>query len=105
MEAKWQAKLSTTGDLDTFGGKVRRKLDNTLGLFVSMSGFQPNAIELAGKEGRPAVILADGSDLMLVLDDKIDFAKLLARKNQHAARTGEVMLRAADVLASPATEI
>jgi hypothetical protein len=72
LEAKWQKELSTTSDIDIFFGKVERKLDNTLGMFFSMSGFQKNALSLAGRGKRPALLLADGADLMLVLEGHLD---------------------------------
>ncbi|MFI1241486.1 hypothetical protein [Nocardia salmonicida] len=99
LEAKWQKELSTTADLSTFADKVRRKLDNTLGLFLSINGFQPNAIKLSGEGGRRVLLLTEGYDLQLVLDGRIRFDELLRRKREHAARTGEILLRAADILA------
>lgn len=92
LEAKWQQALTPPSDLDVFSSKVQRKLDNTLGLFVSMSGFQPTAVTL--HSGRSVIILMDGADLMAVLEGRIDLPELLKRKRQHAARTGEVMLAA-----------
>ena len=98
LEAKWTQELSTTSDLSIFAEKVRRKLDNTLGLFLSISGFQPNAVALSGEGGRRLLLLAEGYDLAMVLDGKILLDELLRRKKQHAARTGEILLRAADIL-------
>lgn len=98
LEAKWRKELSTSADLSIFADKVRRKLDNTLGLFLSISGFQPNAIELSGDGGRRMLLLAEGYDLAMVLDGRIRLDELLRRKKQHAARTGEILLRAADLL-------
>jgi len=97
VEAKWQDAPTPTSDLDSFAGKVGRKLDNTLGLFLSMNGFQPSAIELHS-QGRPVMILMDGSDLNAVIDGRISLPNLLRRKRQHAARTGEVFIRAYDLL-------
>ncbi|WP_051183806.1 restriction endonuclease [Amycolatopsis balhimycina] len=98
LEAKWHKDLTPLADLDVFSGKVNRKLDNTLGLFVSMMGFQPSAIELATDGQRPALLLMDGSDLMMALDGRIAFPELLKRKRQHAAQNGDVFLRATQIL-------
>lgn len=46
LEAKWQDTKVAVADLDAFAGKVGRKLDNTLGLFLSMNGFQDTAIDV-----------------------------------------------------------
>ncbi|MEU1899416.1 restriction endonuclease [Nocardiopsis dassonvillei] len=98
LEAKWQKDRTPTADLDIFSGKVTRKLDNTLGLFVSMNGFQPNALSLAAHGSRPVLILMDGADLMCVLEARISLSELLVQKKQHAARTGEVFLPAFSIL-------
>jgi hypothetical protein len=97
LEAKWEDAQSSTDALSIFSSKVARKLDNTLGLFLSMNGFQQNALDLQA-QARPVMILMDGMDLIAVLDDRIDLASLLTRKKQHAARTGEVFLRVAEIL-------
>jgi len=94
LEAKWQGELIGLADVNAFTGKVDSKLDNTLGLFVSINGFQPTAIERLNGAGRSRVILMDGGDLTAVFDDRIALPTLLARKKQHAAQTGEVMLAA-----------
>ncbi|MFB4309634.1 restriction endonuclease [Actinomadura sp. GTD37] len=93
LEAKWKDERTPVADLDSFGGKVSRKLDNTLGLFISMNGFQDSAIEVHSR-GRPTMILMDGADLNAVMDGRIELPELLRRKRQHAARTGEVFIGA-----------
>ena len=91
FEAKWQKDLVGVQDLDAFSSKVQRKLDNTLGVFLSMNGFSPDGIT-AHSTGRPSVILMDGADLMAVLEERIDFVTLLLRKKRHAAQTGNIFL-------------
>jgi len=66
LEGKWQTPRVGTHELDAFKGKLSRKLDNTLGLFLSVNGFEANAIALHSA-ARPSMILMDGSDLMAVL--------------------------------------
>ncbi|MBS3942432.1 MAG: hypothetical protein KG028_15850 [Actinobacteria bacterium] len=44
VEAKWQDPLTRRADLDVFAQKIGRKLDNTLGLFVSVNGYEPTAV-------------------------------------------------------------
>jgi hypothetical protein len=97
LEAKWQDAPTPVADLDSFAGKVGRKLDNTLGLFLSMNGYQPTAIQIHS-QGRPTMILMDGSDLNAVLDDRMKLPELLRRKRQHAASTGEVFVSAYQLL-------
>lgn len=92
FEAKWQAELVAAQDLDVFASKVRRKLDNTLGVFLSMNGFSSDGVT-AHSVGRPSIVLMDGADLMAVLEERIDFVTLLLRKKRHAAQTGNIFFR------------
>lgn len=92
FEAKWQQELVNASILDAFAGKVRRKLENTLGVFLSINGFSPDGIA-AHSSGGAVIILMDGADLMAVLEERIDFVSLLLRKKRHASRTGNIYLR------------
>ncbi len=93
FEAKWQKELVSVTDLDSFSGKIGRKLDNTLGLLLSVNGYQESALTLFS-QNRPPLFLMDGSDLSAVLEDRISLPELLTRKRQHASRTGEVFISA-----------
>lgn len=91
FEAKWQQELTAAADLDAFAGKVRRKLENTLGVFLSINGFSQDGVA-AHSAGSAVVLLMDGADLMAVLEERIDFVSLLLRKKRHAAQTGNIYL-------------
>lgn len=97
FEAKWQKESCGLSDLDSFSGKIGRKLDNTLGVFLSVNGFQRSAVETF-TQNRPSLFLMDGSDLSAVLEDRISLPDLLTRKRQHASRKGEVFISAYDIL-------
>lgn len=97
LEAKWQDAKSAVADLDAFAAKVGRKLDNTLGLFLSMNGFQQTAIDLHS-QGRPTMILMDGADLNAVIEGRMALPDLLRRKRQHAARTGGIYIGAYELI-------
>jgi hypothetical protein len=97
LEAKWRQERSETADLDSFAGKIGRKLDNTLGLFLSMNGFQDSAVELHS-QGRAVMILMDGADLSAVVEGRIELPELISRKRQHAARTGDIYLKAYEII-------
>jgi len=45
FEGKWQQELVSAGDLDVLAGKLSRKLDNTLGLFLSINGFSEDGVK------------------------------------------------------------
>lgn len=91
FEAKWEKDPIGVAKLDGFSAKVQRKLDNTLGAFLSINGYSPDAIS-QHSSGRASIILLDGADLMAVLEERIDFVSLLLRKKRHAAQTGEIYL-------------
>lgn len=97
LEAKWQIGKAAVSDLDSFVGKIGRKLENTLGLFLSVNGFQESVIETFS-QNRPRFILMDGSDLSAVVENRIGLPELITRKRQHASRTGEVFVGAYEIL-------
>jgi hypothetical protein len=84
--------------LDIFTAKVRRRGENTLGLFVAISGFQPTAVNLHSGNRSP-MLLMDGADLYAVLEERIDFRELLRRKRREASMSGRVLLTATEILA------
>lgn len=98
LEARWQSEPVAAKELDSLAGKLSRKLENTLGLFLSVNGFSKGGIETHASGGRRLVILMDGSDLMAVLEGRIDLVRLLLRKRRHAAETGNIYLRVNDIL-------
>jgi Restriction endonuclease len=93
VEAKWEKERVGHRPLDSFAREVERRLDNTLGLFVALSGFTEEGLE-AVRKSRPTIILFDGQDLAIVLQGLEDFVELLRRKIRHAAQTGDPYLRA-----------
>ncbi|MDE0032462.1 MAG: restriction endonuclease [Deltaproteobacteria bacterium] len=97
FEAKWQQNPVGIQDLDAFSGKIQRKLENTLGLFLSMNGFSMDAVD-AHSRSTPNSVLMDGADLHAVLEQRIDFVSLLIRKKRHAAQTGRIFLPIHEIL-------
>lgn len=97
LEARWQQDPVAAVGLDSLAGKLSRKLDNTLGLYLSINGYSDDGVK-AHSSGRRLVILMDGSDLMAVLEGRIDLIQLLLRKRRHAAQTGNIYLRIHEIL-------
>lgn len=89
FEAKWQKELVNKADLAVFSDKVRTKLENTLGVFLSINGFSADGVA-AHQAGGAAIILMDGGDIMAVFEERIDFVSLLLRKKRYAAQTGNI---------------
>ena len=99
LEAKWQKDLISADDLDVLAGKLSRKLENTLGLFLSINGYTPDGVA-AHSSGRRLLILMDGSDLMAVLEGRIDLIQLLLRKRREASQKGNIYLKIHEILTS-----
>jgi hypothetical protein len=89
FEAKWQKEPVNKADLAIFSDKVKTKLENTLGVFLSINAYSQDGVA-AHQAGGAAIILMDGSDLMAVFEERIDFTSLLYRKKRHAAQTGGI---------------
>ena len=97
LEAKWQQNPTPRDDLDVFSAKVRRRGENTLGLFVAINGFEPSGVEIHSGNRSP-IVLMDGADLYAVLEDRIDLRDLFGRKRRETSMTGRVLLTAAEIL-------
>jgi len=99
FEAKWHKDLVNKADLAVFSDKVRTKLENTLGIFLSINSFSPDGVA-AHQAGGASILLMDGGDLMAVFEERIDFTSLLLRKKRHAAQTGHIYLSYHQMVAS-----
>lgn len=97
FEGKWQQEPVGANDLDVLAGKLSRKLDNTLGLFLSINGFSEDGVK-AHSSGRRLMLLMDGSDIMAVLEGRIDLIQLLLRKRREASQTGNIYIRLHEIL-------
>ena len=94
IEARWKNDLTPPGEVREFRTKVHEKLDGTLGLFVSMSGFGEEAVNAAtGGGSRMVVILADGADLAPVFSGNDDLVEVLRRKHRFASERGIALHR------------
>ncbi len=98
LEAKWQDKPVILGDLRDLDGAVGSSLDNTLGLFISINGFSPDAIVSYSQGNRPRLICMHGGDLMAVLENRIELPDLLQRKKDFAVQKRRVFVRVDEIL-------
>jgi hypothetical protein len=98
LESKWQKAPCDLSDLRDLDGAVGSSLDNTLGLFVSISGVSGPALSAYIEGHRPRLICMDGADLMLVLDGRIDLGDLLSRKKDLAAQLRKISVSANDII-------
>lgn len=95
VEAKWLASAVETDQMTNFDGKVKRKGKNALGLFVSVNGFSSGGRDIFKRA--TSFITMDGADLFSVLEGRIRLDELIARKLQHASRTGDCFFPASEM--------
>jgi hypothetical protein len=91
LEARWRKRQASRAHLTDFRDKVERRAENTLGLFLSVEGFEPSAVARHSHCGAPLVVM-DGADLLAVLEGRIELPDLLRRKHRHASMIGEIYL-------------
>ncbi|MFE2565944.1 restriction endonuclease [Streptomyces mirabilis] len=95
LEAKWCKDRIGRPLLDIFKANIERKGKNTLGLYISMSGFTSDALAVYSLS--TPFITMDGVDFMAVLDQRIRLDELLRRKKRHASETGHCSLPVAKI--------
>ncbi|MGD0273107.1 MAG: restriction endonuclease [Gaiellaceae bacterium] len=86
IEARWRKKPPDLGELTAFSGKVRRKIDSTRGLFISVAGFREEVLQEAASLLN--LILMDGQDLALILEGRVSLIEALQIKLDKAAQQG-----------------
>lgn len=91
LEAKWTKEAIPRAELDIFSAKISRKLKNTLGLFISINGFE--TVLLNKNFEFHNMILMDSEDLLFILENRVSLPDLIRLKRKHASETGEIMYR------------
>lgn len=95
IEARWRQAPAVDGDLADLANKVSRRLVSTRGLFISMAGFREEVVSLYRLSHDSKLILMDGEDLAVILDQRISLVDALKAKIQAASIDGEPLLRLA----------
>jgi hypothetical protein len=91
VELKFTAGQAGAPDIDVFKSKVESKADNTMGIFLSMSGYSSVAVtEASGR--RTVLLLLDASHLYFALTGGMRLSDIIRRLRRHAAQTGESFL-------------
>ena len=96
LEARWWKEPVEPKLLRDFEGKIRAKAQNVLGLLISINGFSEGARSKSADQ--TPLILMDGTDLLAVLESRIELPELLERKWRHAAQTGSPWLPVSHIL-------
>ena len=88
VETKFTAGQTTPEEIDTLKAKVGTMADNTMGLFVSISGYTAVATGQASGPGTTLLIF-DSRHLFHVLAGTATFPEVVSRARRHASQTGQ----------------
>ncbi len=92
VEAKFTSCKIDPQDIEIFMGKVTRKADNTMGVFISMAGYNEKAIDEASRDKTPLLLLDHSHIYGLVLPNIMSLTDVIRRVKRHASQTGEAFL-------------
>ena len=96
LETKFTNAPIGSPDIDSFMAKIESKADNTMGLFVSLSGFNDGAIRAASKQRTPMLLLDSGHIFSLIMRGVMTLPQVVARVKRHASQTGSSYLAATE---------
>ncbi len=92
LEAKWHQDASPESDLLVFRGKIEGKSKYTRGVFVSINGITKEASVAITQGKQPNFFIVDGYDLTMLLEDNMDLASFLRRRQRLLAEEGRVVV-------------
>jgi len=96
VETKFTATPIGSPDIDTFMAKIESKADNTMGILVSISGFNEGAKTSASKQRTPMLLLDHGHIFNLLLSGVMTLPQVVSRIKRHASQTGSSYLGATE---------
>lgn len=88
VESRWREKKPTLGELAEILVKIDRKIASTRGLVVSMAGFDCKVLQRLCESGPSKLVLMDGVDLTLILEDRVSLLDALKEKIDRATQEG-----------------
>lgn len=91
VELKFTSSQSGGPDIDSIKAKVNSKADNTMGVFVSISGYSSVAISDASGP-KALLLLLDAQHIYMCLAGVLNFGDVISRVRRHASQTGEAFL-------------
>ncbi|TSH78163.1 restriction endonuclease [Acinetobacter sp. RF15A] len=91
VELKFTKNQTGSGDIDSFKAKIDKMADNTMGIFVSMSGYSCQAIKEASGR-KTTLLLLDSSHLFTFLQGIETLKNIIRRSRRHVSQTSEALL-------------
>jgi len=92
VEAKWVTAPVGGAEFSGLMYKIEGKTADTRGLFISINGYSPQAIQGLKGKGELRFVCIDGAHLMRALAHDFSFPELLDILWRHANETGEAYL-------------
>ncbi len=92
VETKFTNTPIGSTDIDTFMAKIESKADNTMGILVSISGFNEGAKTSASKQKTPMLLVDHGHIFNLLLAGVMTLPQVVSRIKRHASQTGSSYL-------------
>ena len=98
VECRWRNRLSNISDFDTLAGKISRSGRQTMGLFLSVTGWSTKVVSLLKQNPNKAIIMMDGYDLRTVLAGQADLREFVLAKATTLNLQSDPFLSVADFL-------
>lgn len=92
VEAKWVQTPVAGADFGAFAYKIEGKTADTRGLYISVNGYSPQAIQGLNGKGALKFVCIDGAHLMRALAPGQTLVQILEIVWRHADETGEAYL-------------
>jgi len=92
IETKFTKDPIGSDDIDSFYSKIMRKADNTMGIMISISGYNENAIKNASRDRTPILLLDHSHIFNFILTDVMSLEEVIGRVKRHASQTGKSFL-------------
>ncbi|WP_373533048.1 restriction endonuclease [Vampirovibrio sp.] len=96
VETKFTKDPVGSQDIDIFLSKIRTKADNTMGILISMAGFNSGALETASHDRTPLILLDHAHFYTFILPGTMSLTDVIRRVSRHASQSGEAFLAAKD---------
>ena len=92
IETKFTANKIGSEGIDIFLSKINRKADNTMGIMLSMAGFNDNAIKNASRDRTPLLLMDYSHIYNLILPQLMSLTEVIQRIWRNASQTGHSFL-------------
>ena len=96
VETKFTKEHFDLTHIDSFMAKIESKADNTMGLLVSIAGFESGAIKAASKPRTPMLLIDHGHIFNLIFSGFMTLPQIIARIKRNASQSGRAHLPAAE---------